>query len=108
MTASATAGVEQQLVGDYVLDTTHSRLGFTARHAMVTRVRGQFREFEGRGHLDPDPAQDLHRVRHHLNARANALELGRLLVDPHVDAGLAQSGGSGQSAHACADDRDRW
>jgi polyisoprenoid-binding protein YceI len=63
MTASATAGVEQQLVGEYVLDTTHSRLGFTARHAMVTRARGQFREFEGRGHLDPDPAQTWAEVR---------------------------------------------
>jgi polyisoprenoid-binding protein YceI len=63
MTASATTGVEHQLGGDYELDTAHSRLGFTARHAMVTRVRGQFREFEGRGHVDPDPAQTWAEVR---------------------------------------------
>ncbi|WP_432486614.1 YceI family protein [Kineococcus sp. SYSU DK018] len=40
------------LSGDYVLDPTHSRIGFVTRHAMVTRVRGQFTRFEGRAHLD--------------------------------------------------------
>jgi polyisoprenoid-binding protein YceI len=38
--------------GDYVLDPTHTRLGFSARHAMVTKVRGQFDEFEGTAHID--------------------------------------------------------
>ena len=33
--------------GTYVLDTAHTEIGFTARHAMVTKVRGAFREFEG-------------------------------------------------------------
>jgi polyisoprenoid-binding protein YceI len=40
------------LSGDYQLDVTHSRLGFVARHAMVTKVRGSFEEFEGTAHLD--------------------------------------------------------
>ena len=45
------------ITGDYALDVSHSRLGFTARHAMVTKVRGQFGEFEGRAHVDTvDPA----------------------------------------------------
>ena len=35
------------LTGDYTLDVTHTRIGFSARHAMVTTVRGQFTEFEG-------------------------------------------------------------
>ena len=38
--------------GDYTLDTSHSRLGFSARHAMVTKVRGQFTDFEGTAHVD--------------------------------------------------------
>ena len=43
--------------GDYTLDVSHSRLGFVARHAMVTKVRGQFGEFEGTAHVDSaDPA----------------------------------------------------
>ena len=37
----------QQLEGTYTIDPTHSRLGFVTRHAMVTKVRGQFDEFEG-------------------------------------------------------------
>ena len=35
------------LTGTYTLDPTHTRIGFVARHAMVTKVRGSFNEFEG-------------------------------------------------------------
>jgi polyisoprenoid-binding protein YceI len=35
------------LTGDYTIDPTHSQMGFVARHAMVTKVRGTFNEFEG-------------------------------------------------------------
>ena len=46
------------LTGDYQLDVAHSRLGFVARHAMVTKVRGSFKEFEGHAHLDAaDPSK---------------------------------------------------
>lgn len=38
--------------GDYAVDPAHSRIGFVARHAMVTKVRGSFNDFEGRGHFD--------------------------------------------------------
>src|SRR4026209_2666355 len=38
--------------GDYPLDTSHSRLGFVARHAMVTKVRGQFGAFDGTASID--------------------------------------------------------
>ncbi|KGN34668.1 polyisoprenoid-binding protein [Knoellia sinensis KCTC 19936] len=38
--------------GEYVLDPSHSRLGFSARHAMVTKVRGNFDEFEGTARVD--------------------------------------------------------
>ena len=34
------------LTGTYDLDTTHSTVGFTVRHAMVTKVRGNFNDFE--------------------------------------------------------------
>jgi len=40
------------LSGTYVLDPAHTRIGFVARHAMVTKVRGQFNEFEGSGVVD--------------------------------------------------------
>ena len=44
----------QTLTGDYTLDPSHTRLGFVARHAMVTKVRGQFGEFEGTAHVDAE------------------------------------------------------
>ncbi|MDH6576672.1 YceI family protein [Kitasatospora sp. MAP5-34] len=40
------------LTGDYGIDATHSRVGFAVRHAMVTNVRGEFTEYEGKLHLD--------------------------------------------------------
>jgi len=46
------------LTGTYAVDPTHSRLGFVARHAMVTKVRGSFEDFEGTALLDfEDPAK---------------------------------------------------
>lgn len=42
------------ITGDYTLDTAHSRLGFVARHAMVTKVRGQFGAFEGTATIDTE------------------------------------------------------
>ncbi|MGB0101875.1 MAG: YceI family protein [Nocardioides sp.] len=46
-----TAAVED-ISGDYTIDATHTRIGFSARHAMVTTVRGQFTDFAGTAHLD--------------------------------------------------------
>src|SRR3954464_8918063 len=40
------------LTGTYTLDPTHTRIGFVARHAMVTKVRGSFNEFEGTAAVD--------------------------------------------------------
>ncbi|MDX6553544.1 MAG: hypothetical protein QOH74_2032, partial [Gaiellales bacterium] len=42
------------LTGTYTLDPAHSRIGFVARHAMVTKVRGAFNEFEGSTVIDGD------------------------------------------------------
>ncbi|WP_372734404.1 YceI family protein [Nocardioides sp.] len=48
----------EDISGDYTLDTSHSRLGFVARHAMVTKVRGDFPEFSGTARIDvADPSQ---------------------------------------------------
>ncbi len=43
--------------GTYAIDPSHSRIGFVARHAMITKVRGSFNEYSGSGHFDAaDPA----------------------------------------------------
>ena len=48
---AGTAAVED-ISGDYTLDVAHSRLGFSARHAMVTTVRGAFKDFDGTATID--------------------------------------------------------
>jgi polyisoprenoid-binding protein YceI len=46
------------LTGDYALDASHTRIGFVARHAMVTKVRGAFNDFEGTIRIDgAEPAK---------------------------------------------------
>jgi polyisoprenoid-binding protein YceI len=42
----------ENISGDYTLDPSHTRIGFSARHAMVTKVRGNFDQFEGTAHVD--------------------------------------------------------
>lgn len=46
------------LTGDYTIDPTHSRLGFVARHAMVTKVRGAFNDFTGEARIDGENPAD--------------------------------------------------
>ena len=41
-----------ELTGEYTIDPVHSRIGFVARHAVVTKVRGLFSEFGGTFNLD--------------------------------------------------------
>ncbi|MEV5429371.1 YceI family protein [Streptomyces sp. NPDC052701] len=46
------------LTGDYTIDPAHTTIGFTARHAMVTNVKGKFLDFTGSLHLDgTDPSR---------------------------------------------------
>ena len=43
--------------GTFVLDPYHTRIGFSARHLMVARVRGRFSEFSGKLVVAEDPLQ---------------------------------------------------
>ncbi|MEV7021156.1 YceI family protein [Kitasatospora sp. NPDC093558] len=40
------------LTGDWTIDTAHSEVGFSVRHAMVTNVKGRFTDYDGKLHLD--------------------------------------------------------
>ncbi|MDP9865388.1 MULTISPECIES: YceI family protein [Streptosporangium] len=53
-TMTTTATDFAKLTGTYTIDPAHTRIGFVARHAMVTKVRGAFNEFEGTAVLDGD------------------------------------------------------
>src|SRR5215217_2508980 len=51
---TALAPTYTDLTGSYTLDPSHTRIGFVARHAMVTKVRGSFNEFDGTATVDGD------------------------------------------------------
>jgi polyisoprenoid-binding protein YceI len=58
MTATVPTTDFTSLTGTYALDPSHSRIGFVARHAMVTKVRGAFNDVEGTATIDgADPAR---------------------------------------------------
>jgi len=72
------------IAGDYTLDPAHSRLGFSARHAMVATVRGAFTEFTGTAHVDTaNPASS----KVELSIVANSVSTGNEQRDGHLLSG---------------------
>jgi polyisoprenoid-binding protein YceI len=70
--------------GDYTLDVSHSRLGFVARHAMVTKVRGQLGAFTGTAHIDEaNPADS----KVDLSIDVTSIETGSPDRDGHLKSG---------------------
>ncbi len=73
--------VLNDIAGDYTLDPAHSRLGFSARHAMVATVRGQFTEFTGTAHVNTaNPADSKVEV----SIVANSISTGNEQRDGHL------------------------
>ena len=77
----STATIPTALTGTYVLDASHSRIGFAARHAMVTKVRGSFNEFEGSGHFDAENPANSHLA---LIIQANSIDTRNEDRDGHL------------------------
>jgi polyisoprenoid-binding protein YceI len=69
------------LTGQYRLDPTHSRVGFVARHAMVTKVRGSFNELEGSGYFD---AENPSASRLDLTIKAHSIDTRNADRDAHL------------------------
>ena len=58
MSETAAQISSDQLTGDYTVDPAHSRIGFVVRHAMVTKIRGAFNDFDAKLHIDAaDPSK---------------------------------------------------
>lgn len=53
-TTTSSANTLAAATGTWVIDTAHTNLGFSARHAMVAKVRGQFADFAGTFTIDGD------------------------------------------------------
>ncbi len=50
-------GIEQLEPGTWQVDASHSSMEFTARHLMVSKVRGRFTSFSGTIEIAEDPLQ---------------------------------------------------
>jgi polyisoprenoid-binding protein YceI len=70
-----------QLTGSYTLDPAHSRIGFVARHAMVTKVRGSFNDVAGSGYFD---AEDPSRSRLEVTIQADSIDTRNADRDAHL------------------------
>ena len=69
------------LSGTYVLDPAHTRIGFVARHAMVTKVRGSFSDFTATAELDfADPTRSTAEV----VIQAASIDTGQAQRDEHL------------------------
>jgi polyisoprenoid-binding protein YceI len=55
VTTRTVNGVEYPAAGTYVIDPSHTQLGFAVRHMAVSKVRGRFSKFEGTLELGADP-----------------------------------------------------
>ncbi len=69
------------LTGTYAIDTAHTRIGFVARHAMVTKVRGSFGDFAGTVVLDADEPG---RSRADLTIEVASVDTGNAQRDEHL------------------------
>jgi polyisoprenoid-binding protein YceI len=69
------------LTGEYTLDPAHSTIGFVARHAMVTNVKGSFQDFSGTLYLDgSDPSKSTASI----DVRMDSIETGSADRDNHL------------------------
>jgi polyisoprenoid-binding protein YceI len=78
---SDTTTTPATLTGTYSIDPTHSRIGFVARHAMVTKVRGSFNEFAGSGYFD---AENPGNSRVELTIQASSIDTRNADRDNHL------------------------
>jgi polyisoprenoid-binding protein YceI len=76
-------GVELPTPGTYALDPTHTRIGFVARHLMVTKVRGHFAQFEGTITIADEP----HGSTADVSIQTASLETGAPDRDNHLRSG---------------------
>ncbi|MGH9030029.1 MAG: YceI family protein [Acidimicrobiales bacterium] len=80
-TATETLTPTETLSGTYTLDPAHSRIGFVARHAMVTKVRGSFNEVEGEGYFDAGSPE---RSRLEVTIKAESIDTRNADRDAHL------------------------
>ena len=79
MTTAQDTRIPQYLTGTWTVDPTHSEVGFSVRHLMVSKVRGRFTGFSGQIVTAEDPLQSS--------------------VEATVDLGTIETGHADRDAH---------
>jgi polyisoprenoid-binding protein YceI len=67
-------------VGDWTVDQQRSRLGFIAKHLVMTKIRGRFTSFQGTIHV----GESLEDVHAHGVAMAESINTSDLVRDSHL------------------------
>jgi len=76
-------GLQIPAAGTYVLDAAHKRVGFVARHLMVSKVRGQFADATATITIGEDPLQSSVTA----SIVAASIETGQVDRDNHLRSG---------------------
>jgi len=76
-------GTAIPLPGTYTIDASHSRIGFVAKHLVVSKVRGAFEEFEGTLTFAENPLESTAEV----TIQAASINTGDKGRDEHVRTG---------------------
>jgi polyisoprenoid-binding protein YceI len=66
--------------GKWAVDATHSRIGFVARHLMVTKVRGTFRDYTADVVVADDPLESTVKV----DVEMDSIDTGNADRDGHL------------------------
>ncbi len=76
-------GAEVPAVGKYVIDKSHSVVGFVVKHMMVSKVRGSFKEFEG----EINVAEDVENSSVGVVIKLESVDTGEGQRDDHLRSG---------------------
>ena len=68
------------IAGTWVIDPSHSRLGFETRHAVITKVRGHFADFEGTIVIGEDISASTVKI----SAKLDSIDTGSADRDGHL------------------------
>jgi polyisoprenoid-binding protein YceI len=75
------AELDASMAGEWRFDPSHTRVGFSARHAMITTVRGAFSDVEGVVRVD---AEDLSRSSVTVRLQAASVDTRQAQRDEHL------------------------
>ena len=74
---------ELPAAGTYALDASHSQVGFSVRHLMVSKTKGRFSDFAGTVHIAEDPLESSVSV----TIQANSVDTRDEQRDAHLRSG---------------------